>query len=74
MRQCCNVAYATLAENRSDEELEELDIAIGMVKDPADEARRLLREHQEVMGMEWDDTPVAPTPGSQNEEIRGERW
>jgi hypothetical protein len=76
VRQCCNVAYATLAEGRSDDELEELDIAIGMLRDPADEARKALREHQEATGMVFGDpdAPVAPDPENLDGEIRGERW
>lgn len=53
------MAYAFLAEGRSEAELEELDIAIGMTADPAAEAVKALRAHQEAMGVTWDDTPVA---------------
>jgi hypothetical protein len=74
VRQCCNVAYATLAEGRDEGELEELDIALGMIKDPEEEAMAALREYQRSIGMAWDDTPVAAPLGSKNEEIRGERW
>ena len=74
MRQCCNVAYATLAENRDEDAMEELDIALGMIRDPEDEAKRALREYQETMGMEWDETPVAAPEENLDGEIRGERW
>lgn len=59
------MAYAVLADGlRTEEELEELDIRAGMIEDPAEVAIAALRAHQEVMGMEWDETPVpAPWPG-----------
>jgi hypothetical protein len=57
------VAYSVLAEGLDSKELDELDIAIGMVEDPADKAIEALRAHQEAQGMEWDDTPVPAPPG-----------
>lgn len=51
-----------LAEGRSGDELEELDIAIGMVADPEEEALDALRAHQEAMGMTFED-PAAPVAG-----------
>jgi len=57
------VAYALLAEGRNTEEaIEQLDAAIGMTEDPAEEARRELRKHQEASGMTFEnpDAPVAP--------------
>jgi len=80
------VAYATLAEGRDQDALEELDIAVGMIRDPADDAIAALRAYQEEAGMTFEDpdAPVAPTPGAQDEEflgevmrsgeIRGEAW
>lgn len=60
------MAYSTLAENRDETQLEQLDIEIGMIDDPAEEAVRELRKHQEVMGMHFDnpDAPVAADPNS----------
>jgi len=51
-----------LAEGRSETELEELDIATGMVPDPEEEALKALRAHQKTMGMIFEnpDAPVAP--------------
>jgi hypothetical protein len=46
------VAYAILAEGRSTDELEELDITLGMTPDPEEVAMQMLREHQAAMGME----------------------
>jgi hypothetical protein len=76
VRQACNVAYSVLAENRSEDELEELDISIGMLKDPANEAKKMLREYQEAMGMVFEDpdAPVDADPAGEGGEIRGERW
>jgi hypothetical protein len=76
VRQACNVAYATLAEGRSDDELEELDISIGMLINPEDEARKALRAHQEATGLVFEDpdAPVAPDPVNLDGEIKGERW
>lgn len=65
--------------------MEELDIALGMIIDPADEAREALRRYQEEIGMVFEDpdAPVAASPGAQDEflgeqypagEQRGERW
>ena len=46
--------------------MEQLDIEIGMIDDPAEEAVRELRRHQEVMGIHFDnpDAPVAADPNS----------
>lgn len=51
-----------LAEGRNEEEIEQLDIEIGMVTNPEEEALAALRAHQEVMGMQFDapDAPVGP--------------
>jgi hypothetical protein len=51
-----------LAEGRGEEELEQLDIAIGMVANPEEEALEALRAHQEAAGMTFEnpDAPVAP--------------
>lgn len=63
------MVYATLAEGRDEDQLEVLDAAIGMMDNPQDEALRQLREHQEAMGLRFDepDAPVAApddgTPG-----------
>jgi predicted NUDIX family NTP pyrophosphohydrolase len=51
-----------LAENRSPEELEELDIRLGMVPDPEEEALAALRAHQEETGMKFEN-PDAPVGG-----------
>jgi hypothetical protein len=45
------MAYAIMAEGRSTDELEELDITLGMTADPAEEAMRMLRAHQAAMGL-----------------------
>jgi hypothetical protein len=76
VRQLCNVAYATLAEGRDENELEELDMALGMITDPADVAKAALRKYQEEMGMVFEDpdAPVAPMTENLDGEIRGERW
>ena len=76
MRQVCNLAYATLADGRDEKALEELDTSIGMIINPEDVARDALREYQESAGMVFEDpdAPVAPMPGTVNEEIRGEPW
>lgn len=52
-----------MAEGRNADELEELDIQIGMTEDPDDWALRELRKHQEAMGMAFEnpDAPVADT-------------
>jgi hypothetical protein len=57
VRQACNVAYAVLAEGRSERELEDLDISLGMVEDPDAKALELLSEYQRNAGM----TPVDPS-------------
>lgn len=51
-----------LAENRDTDALEELDIAIGMVSNPEEEALAALRAHQEATGMKFEnpDAPVTP--------------
>ena len=48
-----------LAEGRDEEGLEELDIKLGMISDPEQEALAALRRHQEEMGMQFED-PAAP--------------
>lgn len=66
------MAYAILAEGRSEEELEELDGQIGMNEGPVAQALAELRKHQETMGMTFDDpeAPVPPPLGSVDEEFR----
>jgi hypothetical protein len=54
-----------MAQGKNDEELEQLDAAIGMVEDPEEEAKRALREHQEAMGMHFDN-PNAPVEADPN--------
>ena len=65
-----------LAEGRSQEEMEELDIALGMAADPDADAKAALHAYQEQMGMTFDDpdAPVAPTPDNLDGEIRGKPW
>jgi hypothetical protein len=45
------MAYAIMAEGRSPDQLEELDIITGMVPDPEEEAMKMLRAHQVAMGL-----------------------
>lgn len=61
------MAYSILAENKNEQELETLDAEIGMIEDPAEEARQELRKHQAAMGMVFEnpDAPVSPDPRSQ---------
>lgn len=66
----CNVAYSILAEGRDDEAVSQLDIAIGMVRDPADEAMTALRQHQRAAGIEFED-PDAPVSAADD---GTERW
>jgi hypothetical protein len=49
-----------LAEGRGEEELEQLDISLGMVPSPEEEALKALRAHQEAIGMTFEnpDEPV----------------
>lgn len=56
------MAYSVLAEGRSEEECEELDIEIGMVENPDTAAIIALRAHQEAAGMTFadPDAPVGP--------------
>lgn len=51
-----------MAENRSEEELERLDIELGMVTNPEEEALAALRQYQEEKGMTFEDpeAPVGP--------------
>ena len=65
-----------LAEGLSEEELEELDTKVGMITDPEDVAREMLRAHQEAMGMVFaePDAPVDLPPVPEDGEIRGEPW
>lgn len=76
MRQACNVAYATLAENKTEEQMEELDTALGMAADPEEGARAALREYQREQDITFEDpdAPVAPTVPDLTGEIRGEHW
>jgi hypothetical protein len=76
VRQACNVAYATLADGRNDDELEELDIALGMTADPDDEALANLRAYQKQMGITFEDpdAPVDGFDGHRTEERRGKGW
>lgn len=52
------------AQGKSERELEELDISLGMRQDPAQDAIEALRAHQEAMGMRFEDpdAPVAAPP------------
>lgn len=47
----CNVAYAILAEGRSQEELEELDASIGMIEGPEQKAMDELNAYREAIGL-----------------------
>ena len=49
----------------SDEELEQLDISLGMVTNPEEEALDALRAHQEAAGIGFKD-PDAPVAPSEN--------
>lgn len=53
------MAYSTLCDGKTDEEVAEMDIAIGMAEDPAQEALAALREHQAAAGIAFED-PDAP--------------
>lgn len=53
------MAYSILADGKDDNAVEQLDVAIGMRTDPAEEARQALRQHQEATGMRFED-PDAP--------------
>ena len=59
MRQLLNVAYSVMAEGRGADELDQLDMELGMIEDPAAEAKAALRAHQEALGMQFAD-PDAP--------------
>ena len=63
------MAYSVLAEGRNEEELEQLDIEIGMVTNPEEEALAALRAHQEAVGMTFQDpdTPVTPASAADGE-------
>jgi hypothetical protein len=52
-----------LAENRNEEELEQLDIELGMVDSPEEIALAELKRYQEETGMTFEDpdAPVAPS-------------
>lgn len=50
-----------MAENLDEKELEELDVQLGMVEDPAEVAQAELKAFQEAQGMTFDD-PDAPVP------------
>jgi predicted NUDIX family NTP pyrophosphohydrolase len=54
---------------QSDEELEQLDISLGQVTNPEEEALAALKAHQEETGMTFEnpDEPVQPF-GTQNPE------
>jgi hypothetical protein len=51
-----------LAENRDEDGLEELDIALGMVSDPEQEALAALAAYQKEKGMVFEN-PDAPVAG-----------
>jgi hypothetical protein len=55
-----------MAKGKNDGELEELDIAIGMIEDPTEKIKQELRKHQEAMNMHFDDpdAPIAADPNS----------
>jgi hypothetical protein len=63
VRQLLNVAYSIRAEGLAADELEQLDMELGMTEDPAAEAKAALRAHQEALGLEFDD-PDAPVEGT----------
>ena len=45
------MAYSTIAEGRSQEELEELDADIGMIEGPEQVALEMLRAYREAQGL-----------------------
>lgn len=59
------MAYSLRADGLDNQELEALDIEIGMAENPADEAVEALRAHQEARGMRFaePDAPVTARPG-----------
>jgi hypothetical protein len=61
-----------MAEGRTEAELEELDTAIGMHEGAEAEALQALREHQEALGMVFEnpDAVVTPELGMADEEYR----
>jgi hypothetical protein len=50
--------------------MEALEVEVGIIEDPASEAKEALRRHQEAMGIHFDnpDEPVAAQPGSGRDE------
>ena len=71
MRQLLNVAYSIRAEGLGPDELEELDMELGMTEDPAAEAKEALRAHQEALGLQFSN-PDAPVEGTVPDELP--RW
>lgn len=57
-----------MAEGRSDEELEQLDIGLGMITNPEEEALAELRRHQAEAGITFED-PDAPVAGTGSEDL-----
>ena len=57
-----------MAEGRSDDELEQLDIGLGMVTNPEEEALAELRKHQQAAGITFED-PDAPVAGTGGEDL-----
>jgi hypothetical protein len=47
----CNVSYAIMAEGRNQEEIEELDAAIGMIEGPEQKAMDALNELRMEQGL-----------------------
>jgi hypothetical protein len=64
VRQLLNVAYSIRAEGLDGDQLEALDVELGMTEDPAAEAREALRAHQEAIGIVFAD-PDAPVAGQE---------
>ena len=63
------MAYAVLAEGRSQEELDELDADIGMTEGPEQVAMKELNAYREQMGLEPLPMP-APARHGGDEEFR----
>lgn len=49
-RQLCNLAYALLAENRTREEREELDMELAMPLDPGEQYEQVMARFGETRG------------------------
>ena len=67
------MAWSFLCDGcQGEDELEELEITVGMREDPREQALADLRAHQEAVGLVFEnpDEPVLPPLGSQDEEFR----